>query len=293
MGLFDVIGAPFKWQGELAGSVVGGLAGGISDAAGLKNDFQARPYGMTPGQWVPGQGGGLAALLGGHYQQGGIDPALQSAFTYNDPNAPAYGQAAQQAQQQGAQAFAGQQAIQNRQGGLADLLTMQAQGRGPSVADAQLQQALGRSRDQAASIAANAVGQGVSPALATQLAQQAAASNAQQASADSATMRVNETLAGRSQLGQLLAQQQQGQLAQQGLSGNQALNYYGMGQQGAMFGAQSQQSLQQLLAQQYAQSQAINAGVASGNSQLQGQIVGGLLNAGGQVAAMGVGGKPG
>jgi hypothetical protein len=273
------------------GMLVGNTANTISGSAGLNNEFQAKPYGMTQGQWVPGQGGGISSILGGQYQPPGVDPTVQAAFTYNDPNAPAYTQGAQSAQNQGAQAYAAQQGVQGQQGGLAALLQQAAQGQGPSIAGLQLQQGLDRSRQQAQGMAANAVSNGVSPALAWQMANNALAGNTQQATSDAAMQRVNETLAGRQQLSQLLGTMGQQNLGQQSLAGNQALNYYGMGQQGAQFGQQSQMSLQDLLANNFNVSQQINSGVAANNTATQGAVVGGLLNGAGSAIGLGLGRK--
>lgn len=296
MGLFGTIGGLFT--GATEGKLVGGIANGFANAAGTPNSFTATPYGITPASASYGDTGGLPGIAGllhsmtnMKYTPAQTDPNVAAAFNYQDPNAPAYTQGAQTAQNQGAQAYNQQQGIIGQQGGLAQLLTQSANGQGPSIADLQLNHALDQSRRQASSIQANAISMGVNPAVAAQMASNAMASNSQQAANDSATQKVNEELAGRMQLSQLLSQMGGQNLGQQSLSGGQALNYYGMGQQGAQFGSTAQQNLQGLLSGNYNTAQDINANVATGNASqhagLVGSLIGGAANIGAKVATGG------
>lgn len=279
-----------KALGAVANVGTFGLYGAAKKAVGnaTQNNFQAGTYGMTPATWVPGtaqDGNPYTAILGGHMQAGGVDPTVAAAFNYQDPNQAAYTTAAQGAQALGQQAAGQQQGINNQQNGLAQLLSAQANGTGPSISALQMNQANDAAMRQAGGIQQSAIASGVNPALAAQLAQ-TAQSTAMQGNANTAAQgRVAEQLNGQQSLAGLLGTQGQQNLNQQQIANNNAQNFYGMGQQGAQYGNQSQQSLQQLLSGNSNTAQQINSGVAAGNVQAKTGLLGAGLNAAGSLTA--------
>lgn len=170
-------------------------------------------------------------------------------YQYGSP----YEQAAQQYGGQAQQTFKEQQ-------GLAEALKAAMAGAGPSVAEQSLKQGTNRAIKQVASQIASQ--RGINPALAQRLAAESAAGMTQEAAGQGATLRAQEQLGARGQLGGLY-----GQMGSQSLAG--------MGQYlGAAQAAQQ-----------------INAGIEAQNAANIAGIAGGVLQAGG--AALGAGlGRP-
>lgn len=268
------------------GMVVGSLGQGLAAGSGAKNNYQATPYGYQAAGFTPGSTGGKSGFQGfinsvitGTPTAAGATPALQQAFQYQDPNAAAYTTAAQGQQALGQQAYGQQQGINTQQNALAQALTQQAGGNGLSVSALQMQQANDAAMRQAGSMQQSAIASGVNPALAAQLAQ-TAQSNTMQGNAQTAAQgRMQEQLNAQQMLGQALSQQSSQNMQQQSLAAQNALNYYGMGQQGSQFGTQSQMGLQQLLSGNWNTAQGINAGVATGNAATNGQMTGASISA--------------
>lgn len=268
------------------GMVVGSLGQGLAAGSGAKNNYQATPYGYQAAGFTPGSTGGKSGFQGfinsvitGTPTAAGPTPALQQAFQYQDPNAAAYTTAAQGQQALGQQAYGQQQGINTQQNALAQALTQQAGGNGLSVSALQMQQANDAAMRQAGGMQQSAIASGVNPALAAQLAQ-TAQSNTMQGNAQTAAQgRMQEQLNAQQMLGQALSQQSSQNMQQQSLAAQNALNYYGMGQQGSQFGTQSQMGLQQLLSGNWNTAQGINAGVATGNAATNGQMTGASISA--------------
>lgn len=248
------------------GMLVGSLGQGLASGSGAKNTFQATPYGTQ-----------APSIVNGY--QTTTDPSVAAAFNYQDPNAAAYTNAAQGQQALGQQAYGQQQGINTQQNALAQALTQQAAGNGPSIAAQQMQQANDAAMRQAGGIQQSAIATGVNPALAAQLAQQAQSNTMQGNAATAAQGRVQEQFNAQQALGQALSQQSSQNMQQQSLAAQNALNYYGMGQQGSQFGTQSQMGLQQLLSGNWNTAQGINAGVATGNAATNGQMTGAVISA--------------
>lgn len=155
-----------------------------------------------------------------------------------------------------------QNAIYRNQKRLGQTLEAQAAGQGPNPAAEMLKQAQAQNAMQAAGqFSAN---RGINAGLAARQAAGLQNQNNQQAAGQAALMGAQQQLAAQQQLQNLY-----------GTQGNQALqglqNYLG-----------SQQGFNQAINQQ----NSINAGVAAGNQQQAGQLVGGLL--GGAGSAMGM-----
>lgn len=150
----------------------------------------------------------------------------------------------------------------NLQNELAKQLGLQAQGLGPNPAQIMLNQATNRNIAQNAGFLASQ--KTLSPALAQRLAAQNAATAGQQAAGQGALMGAQQQLA-----------------AQQGLS-----NLYGQQLQGALGMNQNLQNAQANQNSAINGMSQINAGVASGNQQMGGRLVGGLI--GGAAGALGL-----
>lgn len=172
-----------------------------------------------------------------------------SSYRY-DPQGLNYGAQVQAAQAQQKQNLAGQQA-------LAQQLQAQAMGVGPSVGQEALKQAMNRGVKQ--TTAAMASQRGINPALAQRLAADIGAQGMQETAAQGAQLRAQEALA-----------------AQQGLSG-----LYGQ------MGSQALTAQGQMLAAQQAQNQ-VNANIEAQNAANIAGIAGGVLNAAGSAATMGM-----
>lgn len=160
-----------------------------------------------------------------------------------------------------------------RQGDLANALTDQAAGRGPSLANMQLQQATNQNMAAAASQAASA--RGLNPAQAARMAGMNQANIQQQAAGQSAMTKLQEQRSAQQQLGNVLAQQRGGSQQMYGT------NVGGLGAQNANV------TSGQLGAQ------AINARTASENVQGQRGLIGGLLGGFGSSMQYAEGGEAG
>lgn len=215
-------------------------------------------------------------------------------------NIPGY-DAWQKQMQEGAAAAGGRAAPQLNMGnadvwrtqqlGLARQLTDQANGAGPSLANAQLQQATDRNMAQAMAMAqANPN----NPGALRMVANQRAAAG-QQAASDSATMRLQEQLQARNQLGQVLAgargqdigvASENAQLqGQQNALNQQAVQFYlGQGMSLAQAQQQAQLEMERLRLQGY-------LGAQGANQQFFQGMMGGLSGAAGVATGMG-GGRP-
>lgn len=148
---------------------------------------------------------------------------------------------------------------------LAQALLAQSQGKGPNPALDQLHQTTDQNNAAAASLAASQ--RGLNPALAARMALQTQANNNQQAVGQAAVLRANQQLAAQSQAGNVL-----GTIGQEHLQN-----------QGILQGANASQN--NAINQGYLGEEGINADVAGQNSKTRGAIIGGVLNAGGGVAA--------
>jgi hypothetical protein len=179
-----------------------------------------------------------------------------------------------------AQAMAQQAGVNANQNALVQSLQAQAAGTGgPNLAQQQLQNATNQNIQQQAGAVASL--RGLNPAMAQRLIAGQAANIQQQLAGQSAEARMQQQLAAQGQLGALLGQQQQGNLAQLG-TGAQAL-----GQQNATT-LQNQQNAQEINAQVASQntatklaSQQANLGLVDAGAK----ALGGVASAAGTAAA--------
>jgi hypothetical protein len=171
------------------------------------------------------------------------------------------------------QAQGGLGGIQNQQQALSQALLAQSQGQGPNPAQEMLKQQTQANVKGAAGLAAST--KGVNPAMASRMAAQQGGMMNQQAAGQAALMGAQQQLGAQSQLGNLYGQM-----------GQQNLGYQQMLQQ-----AQAEQN--RLAAGQTQQANQIGADISLGNTNARRQMVGGLLQAGGQAAMMGMGGGKG
>jgi hypothetical protein len=155
--------------------------------------------------------------------------------------------------------------IQGNQQALAQQLLAQSQGQGPNPAQMMMQQGQDRANMQGAGMIASA--KGVNPALAARLAAQNTAQGNQALVQNAGIMGAQQQLGAQNQLGNLY-----GQMGQQNLGQQQVMQ---SGIQG-----QNQANIQNTLG-----AQQINAGVAGGNAQMQGQLMGGLMSGIGSLGA--------
>lgn len=249
--------------------------GFVSSLFGSKNTFQSNPFYIDINGAQQQQGIGSAA--GGPYQS-----AIQGALS----GAPDFGQ-------MGGQAFGQANANMN---GLVQQLQDQANGQGPSLAQNQLKEGT----DRTANLAAGAIAsqRGINPALAARMITQQQANANQQAAGQSADLRMQEQMAARQQLANVLGQQMQGGLGAGGL-GNQFLGTVGQLGQGQQQLSQQDylnarnRGLEAAIANQRQQMTAdqINAGVAGQNAQINGGIAGGILGGVGGFLGLAGGGK--
>jgi hypothetical protein len=145
---------------------------------------------------------------------------------------------------------------------LASQLQQQAAGGGPNPAASMLQAAQDQAAAQAMNVYSN--NRAINPALAARQASMLQAQQAGQAANQAATLRAQQQL------------NTQGQLAQvQGNRAQQNLGLYGAAQQG---NAQQNSAINS--------ANAINAGIAAGNQQQAGNIVGGIMNGVGAAAGL-------
>lgn len=152
-----------------------------------------------------------------------------------------------------------------------------AAGRGPNPAMAML-------RNQTAQNMLGAQGQvasqrGINPSMAARAALDAGTAANQNAAGQGALMQAQQSLGALGQQAGLAGQMQQGALGQQGLMGQMY---------GAAAGAQNAQNNSNI-ANTLGTNQ-INAGVAAQNTQMGGQLIGGLLNGAGAMGASYLGG---
>lgn len=222
--------------------------------------------GSALGSVVGGLAGGLTSDARDTYQASAppinttnYQPTINSATL--TPNFVDYSQSNQTAGQQ-----------QN----LAQALLAQSQGFGANPAAIAQQQGTNRAIQQSAGLEASQ--KGINTGTQQRQIAENAASTAQQAAGQGAYMQAQQQLAAQGQLGQALAQQRQQDITQ-ATQNKELQNQY----VNTLYGAQSAQN--QAISSGYNQAQAINAQVAGQNTQLQGQAIGGLLNAGGALGA--------
>ena len=156
--------------------------------------------------------------------------------------------------------------VYSQQQALARALLAQSQGVGPNPAQIALQQATNRNIQQGAGMIASQ--KGINPALASRIVAQNTAGANQEAAGQGALMQAQQQLAAQQQLGNVLGQTREQSLQNLGVLQNA---------QAAQNNAITQGSLG---------AQDINARVAAGNTALYGQVLGGLMNAGGGLAGM-------
>jgi len=180
--------------------------------------------------------------------------------------------------------------IQAQESALAQSLNAQAQGQGPNPALEQLRQTTGQNINTAAGQAASS--RGINPALAARLATDSAGTANQTAAGQAATLRAQQMLAAQQQEAGVL----QGQASQN--IGQQVANTQLLGTAGGLQQGQNALTLQNVLGteglnEQVAQQNAalqlgaeqINAGVAAQNTQVAGNMFGGMMNMVGSVAS--------
>lgn len=176
--------------------------------------------------------------------------------------------------------IAGVNGIVGQQQDLASQLKAQSMGAGPNIADLQLKQATDRNNQQAAGMLASQ--RGLNPALAARLIAQNQASNNQTAAGQSGLMRAQQQLASEGQLANVYGQAAgetlgTGTLANQNLTVNQ--------------NALQNQNSDVINANNAANS--VNAGVSNQNAQINGNLIGGVLQGAGSAAAAALGAKGG
>jgi hypothetical protein len=150
-----------------------------------------------------------------------------------------------------------------------------AAGQGPNPAKEMLRQQTGQNVNMAQGQAASQ--RGVNPALAARMAVDASAGQNQQAAGQGATMQAQQSLAAMGQQAGVLGQMQQGANTQQGLGVNL------LGTAGGLQNQQNNANIANTLG-----TNQINAGVASQNAATNAAMVGGLMNAAGGAATMGM-----
>lgn len=268
---------------SVVGGPIGGMVAGAGGIGGLKNSVFGN--GQDPG------------ILG----TGMFDPQKQAinekAFTdasgYDARRAEFASQLAQAQARQGAQINQNpSNEVRGRQMTLADQLTAQAAGQGPSLAGMQLQQATNRNLAQAAALASSGRG-GAQGGLGMRQVQNQQADIAGQAARDAAILRVQEQMQARESLGGLLnqtrgtdvnlaSQQAQIQQDQNALNDAQA-RFYG---QNMMDMDQKQRealmALEKLKVDQQVSNEAARANAYAGAAKSRGDLIG---NVGAGIAA--------
>lgn len=254
--------------------------------------------------------GGLGGLKGSVFGNGEDPGALgtgmfspekqainEKAFTdasgYDARRAEFASQLAQAQARQGAQINQGaSNEVRGRQMTLADQLTAQAAGQGPSLAGMQLQQATNRNLAQAAALASSGRG-GAQGGLGMRQVQNQQADIAGQAARDAAILRVQEQLQARESLGGLLNQTRgtdvslatnQAQIQQdQNALNDQQSRFYG---QGLMDMDQKQRealmALEKLKVDQQVANETARASAYAGAAKSRGDLIG---NVGAGIAA--------
>lgn len=218
---------------------------------------------------------------------GGLLGGSSGAGYQAQTNTPAIAQANQgvnnaiSQQQNFVNALTGTQGLQNQQNvfgqqqGLANQLQGVANGTGPNPAMAALNQATGQNVAAQAALMAGQRGSSQNAGLMARQAAQQGAATQQQAVGQGATMQAQQSLGAMQQLG---AQQ-----AQMGNIASQQVNQQQVGQQNlSQANLQNQSNTMGL--QQNANS--ANAGVAQGNAQMQGNILGNLAGGVGSAAML-------
>lgn len=279
-----------------AGGLLGGVAGGL---AGPGNTFQAKPAQVTSPVSVDQSNAAQQASLNQLQQQQSLASQLAGAGGLQTQQNVLQQQQAL-ANQLGSTA-ANQPGIFQAQQDLANQLALESQGQGPNPAQQQYKQNIDAATQAAAGTIASQ--KGISPALAAELISRQQSSAGQNAAGQAATLQAQQQLSAQGQLQQqqaalqgttqTAAQQQanqqaamqqvaQGQVGQQ-IAGQQNLTGATQNQQQMLLNAITGTNAQNISAQNSANE--INSGVASGNAARQSQMVGGLLNAGGSIAA--------
>jgi hypothetical protein len=161
--------------------------------------------------------------------------------------------------------------VGNQQQDLNGILRQQMAGQGPNPAQAALAQQTGNNISQQAALMAGQRGAGANAGLIARQAGQQGAGIQQQAVGQAATLQAQQQIAAQQQLQQALQSQ-----AQQGLAAQGAVTTAAQNQQGQLLGAQGQYNSSQV--SNYGNANTANAGVAAGNAQRNGQVIGGALN---------------
>lgn len=211
----------------------------------------------------------------------------QNSYTPTKPvnkfnaTSPVQGGTMQQANSQAAGGAGPASGTIGRQNMLSDQLTAAANGQGPSPAQEMLKQQTSQNINTAAGQAASS--RGVNPALAMRSAVDSASTANQGAAGQAATLKANEQIAARQQLGQNLSATGGMQLGQQ-QAGTGLLGTAGgldLGAQGINANVAGQNASLDLGTQQLA------AGISGQNAGINAGVAGGILNGVGGVAAMG------
>lgn len=186
-----------------------------------------------------------------------------------------------------------------RQTSLADALGARAAGQAPSVAEQQFAQSREANMRAALAQAASARGVGNAALQQRQLGQALSTANlgaAQQA----ATLRAAEQAQAEQTLGQLLGQgraadvqEAQQQIEQDRIRGTLQAQFEALGLTAEQSSLAAEQALEELMLRQRLGVLGIDAGVQQAQQAQQGQVLGGLLSAGGAVLGGILGGPPG
>lgn len=250
---------PLGVGGSAAGAVAGaqlpsaqgtGIAGIASNVLGTENTFQAAPAqiasGTNAGQ-IEGAYNNTQAALGNQNYLAGLGSSTMG------------------------------QAL-NTQNGLANQLSLQAQGQGPNPAQAALNQSTGQNINAQAALMASQRGAGANAGATAENAARIGSGVQQQAVGQAATLQAQQ---------QIAAQQQQAQLAAQQYAETQgaiqANTVAQQNEQGILQNAN--QGYNNALTSGVGSANAANAQVAAGNQQAHSNMLGGLLS--GASAALG------
>jgi len=182
-------------------------------------------------------------------------------------------------------ALAQQHGLQN-QSNVYNQLSNVAAGQGPNPALAQLANTTGQNVQQQAAMMAGQRGAGQNVGLMARQAAQAGGNIQQQATGQAAALQAQQQMNALSQMGGMANQQ-----AQQQLNAQNAYNQALLANQAQGIGAITNQN-QQAIAQQNAINQ-MNAQQAAGQQQMQGQVIGGLMQGAGALAGTMFGGPAG
>lgn len=220
-----------------------GIAGTISGALGLNNNFQAQGANL--------QAGTNNAQLNNAYTgvQSGINQVQGLANTLTP----------------------GAQLGVHNQAAVQQSLTNQLNGVGPNPAQAALNQNTMANVNQQAALMAGQRGAGANAGLIARQAAQQGAQTQQQAVGQEATLQAQQQIAAQQGLGNLAAQQ----IGQAG-TGVQAVNTANQNEQGILQGANS--GFNSVNAQQQAAINSANAQTAAGNQGMMGNILGGAAS---------------